>query len=340
MAGLRRYQRYAEELTELIRRGELAPGTRLPSVREASRARRISPATVFEAFYLLQARGLIESRPRSGFFVSQAAKAPPARATTPAPRSRAVAVSELVFEVLEATRRPGIAPLGSAFPGVELFPLRQLSRALSAGMRQLEPARIVEDLPPGNERLRKQIALRYALSGTRVAPGEIVITNGAMEALTLSLQAVTKPGDAVVVESPCFYAALQALERLRLKAVEVPCDVRDGLDLTALRGALRRQDVKACWLMPSFQNPTGARHAGGETARAGEDPRRPRPAADRRRCVCGAVLRRASAETGEVLRYEGARHALWFVLQVPCSRLSSGMGSGRTPRAGHRGARR
>jgi DNA-binding transcriptional MocR family regulator len=258
MAGLRRYQRYAEELTALIRSGEMAPGTRLPSVREASRSRRISPATVFEAFYLLQARGLIESRPRSGFFVRSAPQAAPVRATSTAPRSRAVAVSDLVFEVLEATRRPGVAPLGSAFPGVDLFPLKQLARALNTGMRQLEPARIVEDLPPGNERLRRQIALRYALSGTRVAPDEIVITNGAMEALTLSLQAVTQPGDAVVVESPCFYAALQALERLRLKVVEIPCDPRHGLDLAALRMALHRQDVKACWLMPSFQNPTGA----------------------------------------------------------------------------------
>jgi len=263
MAALRRYQRYAEELTGMIRRGELAPGARLPSVREASRARRISPATVFEAFYLLQARGLIESRPRSGFFVHAAPLAAPARAAATQPRSRTVAVSELVFEVLEATRRPGVAPLGSAFPSADLFPLKQLARALATGMRKLDPARIVEDLPPGNERLRKQIALRYALSGTRVAPEEIVITNGAMEALTLSLQAVTRPGDAVAVESPGFYAAFQALERLRLKAVEIPCDPRHGIDLAALRGALRRQDVKACWLMPSFQNPTGGQHARG-----------------------------------------------------------------------------
>jgi DNA-binding transcriptional MocR family regulator len=190
--------------------------------------------------------------------VRETAQAAPARAAAAQPRSRPVAVSELVFEVLEATRRPGVAPLGSAFPSADLFPLRQLTRALATGMRKLEAARIVEDLPPGNERLRKQIALRYALSGTRVAPEEIVITNGAMEALTLSLQAVTRPGDAVVVESPGFYAAFQALERLRLKAVEIPCDPRHGLDLAALRGALQRQDVKACWLMPSFQNPTGA----------------------------------------------------------------------------------
>jgi DNA-binding transcriptional MocR family regulator len=257
MAGLRRYERYAEELTALIRRGDLPPGARLPSVRQASRSRRISPATVFEAYYLLQARGLIESRPRSGFFVRTQAAPPARRVMAGAPRSRAVSVSDLVFEVLAATRRPGVAPLGSAFPGVELFPLRQLARALSTGMRRLEPARIVEDLPPGNARLRQQIALRYALSGTRVSAEEILITNGAMEALTLSLQAVTRPGDAVAVESPAFYAALQALERLGLKAVEIPCDPWTGLDLAALRDALRRHDVKACWFMPSFQNPTG-----------------------------------------------------------------------------------
>lgn len=255
--ALKRFQRYAEELAEVIRSGDLPAGARLPSVREASRLRRISPSTVFEAYYLLQARGLIESRPRSGFYVRGAALAPQ-EPPAPAPRSREVAVSDLVFEVLAATRRPGMAPLGSAFPGPELFPLRQLARSLSQAMRDLEPARIVEDLPPGNEALRRQIALRYELSGTHVAPEEIVITNGAMEALTLSLQAVTAPGDAVVIESPTFYAALQALERLRLRAIEIPCDPRRGLDLDALADALRRHLVKACWLMPTFQNPTGS----------------------------------------------------------------------------------
>src|SRR5690348_14026653 len=116
MATLKRYQRYAEELTALIRGGQLAPGERLPSVREASHARRVSPATVFEAYYLLQARGLIESRPRSGFFVRASVKTAPVRAGSAPLRSRHVAVSDLVFEVLEATRRAGVMPLGSAFP--------------------------------------------------------------------------------------------------------------------------------------------------------------------------------------------------------------------------------
>jgi DNA-binding transcriptional MocR family regulator len=87
---------------------------------------------------------------------------------------------------------------------------------------------------------------------------EIIVTNGAMEALNLCLQAVTKPGDVVVVESPTFYAALQALERLHLKAVDVETDPVEGVRLEALETLLKQQKVAACWFMPTFQNPLGA----------------------------------------------------------------------------------
>jgi DNA-binding transcriptional MocR family regulator len=79
-----------------------------------------------------------------------------------------------------------------------------------------------------------------------------------MPALNLCLQAVTAPGDCVVVESPCFYVALQALQRLGLKAVEVATDSREGVDLGQLAKALERRRPAACWLMPTFQNPLGA----------------------------------------------------------------------------------
>jgi DNA-binding transcriptional MocR family regulator len=62
----------------------------------------------------------------------------------------------------------------------------------------------------------------------------------------------------VVVESPCFYATLQALERSGLRAVEVPTHPREGIDLDALEAAIVRHAPRACWLMPTFQNPLGA----------------------------------------------------------------------------------
>eukprot|EP00456_Euglypha_rotunda_P020651 TRINITY_DN17969_c0_g1_i4.p1 TRINITY_DN17969_c0_g1~~TRINITY_DN17969_c0_g1_i4.p1 ORF type:complete len:115 (-),score=34.13 TRINITY_DN17969_c0_g1_i4:11-355(-) len=79
-----------------------------------------------------------------------------------------------------------------------------------------------------------------------------------MEALNLCLQAVTRPGDTVVIESPTFYVALQALERLGLRAVEVATHADEGIDLDALAQVLQRQKPAACWLMTSFQNPLGA----------------------------------------------------------------------------------
>ncbi len=91
------------------------------------------------------------------------------------------------------------------------------------------------------------------------AEDEIVVTDGGLEALNLCLQAVTAPGDWVAVESPTFYAALQVLERLHLKAVEVATDPVSGIDIAALAALLEREPrVKACWFMTNFQNPLGA----------------------------------------------------------------------------------
>ncbi|MGF6937058.1 DNA-binding transcriptional MocR family regulator [Paraburkholderia sp. UCT70] len=161
-----------------------------------------------------------------------------------------------MFSVLESTRHPDIVPLGSAFPSPRLFPSARLLKSLVAGTRSLSPWSTVEDLP-GSDHLRQQIRLRYIGTGFAVAPEEIIVTNGALEALNLCLMAVTRPGDVVAVESPGFYAALQAIERLDLRAVEIPVNPVSGLDLDALRSALEQHPIRACWFMPNFQNPTG-----------------------------------------------------------------------------------
>lgn len=253
------YETYAGEIADLIRSGVLRPGERLPSVRQAKLQRKISASTVFEAYSLLEARGQIHCRPRSGYYVTEL-KGPRAQephTAAPATESRPVAISDLVFEVLGNTRNLNLVPLGSAFPSPHLFPLDKLAKGLTPQMKSLAPAQLTEHLTVGDEKLRRQIALRYGTSGHHVEPAELVITNGAMEALNLSLQTVTQPGDVVVVESPAFYAALQVLERLKLRAVEVATHPRTGVDLDSLAEVLRLHDVKACWFMPNFQNPLG-----------------------------------------------------------------------------------
>ncbi|WP_158662212.1 PLP-dependent aminotransferase family protein, partial [Escherichia coli] len=172
-------------------------------------------------------------------------------------RNGAADISPSFVEMLQAVRDAWVWPFAAAFPGPPLFPPQHLTRSRARLKKPATAMSVLENLPPGNAELRHAIARRYAQQGITVSPDDIVITAGALEALNLSLQAVTEPGDWVIVENPCFYGALQALERLRLKALSVATDVKEGIDLAALEQALQDYPVKACWLMTNSQNPLG-----------------------------------------------------------------------------------
>ncbi|AIN58962.1 PLP-dependent aminotransferase family protein [Pseudomonas soli] len=257
---MKRYERFADDIAELIRSGVLGPGQRVPSVRYASQTHGVSPSTVFQAYYLLERRGLIRARPRSGYFVNAHAPRPfcEPQPQAPASESTDVDVSGLVFSILDSIKDPHTVPFGSAFPSPSLFPLQRLSRSLASASRAMDPRMVVTDLSPGNPQLRRQIALRYMVGGLMLPMEELLITNGALEALNLCLQAVTQPGDLVAIEAPAFYACLQVLERLKLKAVEIPVHPREGMDLGVLAQTLDKHPVKAVWCMTNFQNPVGA----------------------------------------------------------------------------------
>jgi DNA-binding transcriptional MocR family regulator len=257
---MKRYEKFADEIAELIRTGVLGPGEKVPSVRHASRTYGVSPSTVFQAYYLLEDRGLIQARARSGYFVREHAKRPlhEPELSAHAAHTTEVDVSELVFSVLASLKDPHTVPFGSAFPSPDLFPLPRLAKSMAHALRRLSPHEIIADMTAGNADLRRQIALRYMVSGVMLPMEELVISNGAMEALNLCLQCVTQPGDLVAIESPTFYACLQVLERLQLKAVEIPVHPREGIDLKALSQSLEQLPIKACWFMSSLQNPLGA----------------------------------------------------------------------------------
>lgn len=178
--------------------------------------------------------------------------------STPRSSTSVVEVNDLIYAILGSVRARDIVPFGSAFPSPALFPLDRLRRALVSSTRRLEPWDMVDDMPPGNLQLKREIARRYVRLGMSVATDEIMLTHGAMEALNLCLNAVAKPGDAVVVESPTFYVALQAIQRLGLRAIEVPTHAREGIDLGCLAQAIELHRPKACWLMTNFQNPLGS----------------------------------------------------------------------------------
>jgi DNA-binding transcriptional MocR family regulator len=252
------YEAVGQEFERMIRGGTLRLGDKLPSVRTLCRTRSVSPSTVLRAYAALEAAGLIRTKPRSCYYVSLRSKPPIPMPSTPKSNSTRVAVSDLVFDILDASRNREVVPLGSAFPSPTQFPWTKLARYLGGSARRMDPWSTVESLPPGSMELRRQIARRYLRLGMTIDLDEIIVTSGALEALNLALQTVARPGDTIAIESPTFYGCLQAAERLGLKVVEIPTDPQEGLDIAALTKAIAKHPIRACWFMTTLQHPTGA----------------------------------------------------------------------------------
>jgi DNA-binding transcriptional MocR family regulator len=254
-----RYLQIAEEIADLIAGGSLRPGDALPSVRLAAEQRKVSKGTVIQAYSVLEARRLIDARPQSGFYVlaqPRAAGQLP-RAGLMRPNVVRSGRRERVRDTLGDLVGSRVTSLGSSFPDPSLLPLQALNRALSASSRHSRYATTVTDLQLGLPELRRAIAQRYLELGYTVPMEDIIVTCGGTEAISLSLQAVTKPGDLVLIDSPMFFSGLQLMEQFGLGAIEMPTDAEQGLDLGMLDATLQRHKVAACLLMTNCQNPLG-----------------------------------------------------------------------------------
>ena len=252
------YEQVADKMTTLIDGGTLRPGERIPSVRKLSGQLRVSISTVQQAYVLLEDRGFVEVRPQSGFYVRLRSRnlPPEPKPSSPSPSATKVGVADLVAKVFEAARNPNVVPLATAIPSSDLLPTKQLNRQMAWVARHNGREAMNYDFPPGNEALRRQVARRSLDWGCSLSPDDIVTTCGTMEALNLCLRAVAKPGDTIAVESPTFYGILQA--SLGMKAFEIPTHPRHGIDLDALDRAIKKNKIKACLVIPNFNNPLGS----------------------------------------------------------------------------------
>jgi DNA-binding transcriptional MocR family regulator len=262
------YAQVAAAVQELIDSGALRPGDRVPSIRRASRQHGVSANTVVEAYLALEDRGLIEGRPKSGFFVRSRvlAKAPSRRTERP----RLVEVGNLQTRLFDAARMRDVVPFGAAYPSADVLPAVKFARITAALARQHPRESISYDMPPGSDALRREVAKRSLEAGTTLTPEEIITTCGGTEALSLAIRAVTKPGDVVAVESPTYFGLLQLLDDLRRRAIEIPMDPRNGMDLDALERTVRRERVAAVVAVPNFSNPLGSAMPEAHKARLAE----------------------------------------------------------------------
>lgn len=248
-------------LQQAILAGRLAPGSRLPGSRALAEGLGVSRNTVIAAYEQLSAEGYLQPD-RQGTRV--AALARPAatsarsrpRAEAPStPASPALAQRLALIQPTGAGTRFGL-PLRPGVPALSHFPLAAWRRALDRAITQAGPAALAYGEPLGEPALRAAVARHLSVArGVRCSPDQVVITEGAQEALSLCARLLSNPGDRAWVENPGYRGAKAALRGADLALHPLPVD-REGLCATELDWA--RHPPRLIYVTPSHQYPTGA----------------------------------------------------------------------------------
>ena len=255
-----KYLQVAEGIEQMIQGEVLRIGDKLPSVRVLSDEYGISMGTAFQAYYHLEAKGLIEARPKSGYYVRFNNKRFPSipSPTAPEPVANEISTREMIAQVFSRISAEDRINFSLAAPSVELLPAAKLNKSVVHALRSSPHHCLNYEDIQGNLDLRRQAArLTFNWNG-QVSADEIVVTAGCMEALVMCLKAATRAGDTVAIESPTYFGIFQLIESLGLKAVEIPTHPVTGINLNFLEQSITRFGIKACVFVPSFSNPLGS----------------------------------------------------------------------------------
>ncbi|NQX40607.1 DNA-binding transcriptional regulator, MocR family, contains an aminotransferase domain [Pedobacter steynii] len=252
------YNDIANAIASQIRTGVLKSGDKLPSVRVLCKDHGISMNTAKRVFLELEAQSLIDSKPQSGYFVSQSSylKLPLPEVSRPSSVANDKEPDELVSKVYADMGNEGLTLFSISAPSGELLPLAKLKKEIVHATRELKDAGTAYEPLQGNLKLRRMIAVRSLVWGGDLQENDVITTNGAINAVSLCLMALGKPGDTVAMESPCYPGTLQLVVSLGFKVLELPTHPITGLALDALKQALPK--INICLLVPNFNTPLGS----------------------------------------------------------------------------------
>lgn len=255
-----RYEEISARLEKDILEERYQPGTKLPSVRTLKTQYNCSVSTVQKAYDQLMAKGLVESVPKSGYYVAVRARTTIKKAFVKGGRIQvrdAVFESNLALVTADREQKHSLSAFHVAAPGDLLVPQKLLLRTMQAVIRS-EGTSLLRYYPSnGAEALKNAIVKRAALYHTNLDAAELIVTDGALQALYIALASVTAAGSVVAVESPCVFSVLEVLRVLKLKVIEIPVDPIDGFAVDVLEKAVSVTPVQAIVLSPNFHNPTG-----------------------------------------------------------------------------------
>lgn len=253
------YLQLADKLATAIRTGKIQAGSRLLSIRECAKQHGLSINTVNAAYRMLEDKGLIEAKPKSGYFVRSRLPTPfrplaPSNSHERTPDN----LNAFIEEVLSHQNEDGYLDFGLACPrGKAFFPVEKLSR-LTAGILRKQSDLVAQyALPPGSKRLRQQISQRLVQLGMDINADSLILTHGVLDALNLAIRVVAKPGSTVIVETPTYFNLYSLLETLGIHWREVTTHPVEGMDLDELEQVLKTESIAAMITMPTVHNPLG-----------------------------------------------------------------------------------
>jgi DNA-binding transcriptional MocR family regulator len=234
----------------------LRPGARMPSIRGFSAGHRVSRFTVVEAYDRLIARGYLESRPGSGFFVRErnlAAGLAQARAwaDSPNPQMDVVWLLRNMFRQLPPRDMPG----GGVLPG-DWLDAELVGASLRALGRQHGASMLAYGQAQGYLPLRQQLQLKLMEHEIAAQPDQIVTTCGVTQGLDLVAQHLVKPGDTILVDDPGWFLMFGRFSLLGARVIGVP-RLADGPDLDRLRTLCELHRPRMYVLSSVLHNPTG-----------------------------------------------------------------------------------
>jgi len=254
------YLQVSDGLEKMIEEEILRIGDKLPSVRVLSNEYGISMGTAFQAYYNLEGKGLIEARPKSGYYVRFNHHRFPnlPEQVKPEEASHEVSINEMIASMYNDIVSKDVTNFALAVPDLSLLPSAKINKSVVHALRNNTDHCINYESTQGNIELRKEIAKLAFNWGGKVKSEDVIITSGCLEAITFCLKAVTEVGDTVAVESPTYFGINQTIESLGLRVIEISSDPVTGIDLHSLQKALKKSKIKACVVIPNFHNPLGS----------------------------------------------------------------------------------
>lgn len=248
-----RVEDIVERISHAIDQGLLKPGKRLPALRAAAAEYGVSKNTLVEAYDRLVARGRLEARRGSGFYVQAMGTGVMEAVAAP----HIVEAVDLVTLLREQLQQVHTVRVGDGRPPAGWMEDSELGRHLRpAVQRDALPVSHGYGDPIGYAPLRNAIALMLSERSIQVAPDQVILTFGANHGLDLIIRHLLRPGDTVLVDSPGYYPLFG---KLRLAGIEVVGVNRraDGPDLEDFAAKAAQGQPKIFFTQSLAHNPTG-----------------------------------------------------------------------------------